>query len=542
MIQKTRIPFLYVIAVLFHTGLQASAQEVKPAKDSEAIKDQEAVTKAIEEKGVPQDKVDPPSINQDPAGPIVPASDAVPAPAPVEQPEVLKLTELDPGLMAVPDLEQAVPPPTQEETAAYAVMPDDSLTASEPEDLIEEADALPVMPFGNYNSPNSYAGNSGYSFDGISTGFDNGPVFIPQGDPLHNLVKGFSFSTNLTSIYNSNVTRGNGLPGTPESSDFIIGLGGTVSYLSSGKGFTFGGNYSGSYDQYVDHTDFSGFNQNGGLVANYNGGKISATLTAGLSFGRGSNRDYAVATVIDQTTINTNLSLRYAYSAKTSITTDMGYSYTTASGVASNDRSSFNLGAAALWRYSPLTEFGPGVRYTTDSGGGSNDRSSIGPTLSMNYKLSSKVSINSRIGLDFASYSNGGSSQTGTSAAISMNYEASRLWGMNLAFDKNSRADGSVSGAFNDVSALRVGYHRKIRRANLNLGMGYESSSTENSSGIPGAVRPDRNYFTMDASLGMPVFYSSSYASLFFKYSDQSADVIETYNSTQLGLSLSRSF
>ena len=452
----------------------------------------------------------------------------------------LPLIESDPSLIDTPDWQaEAAALIPEELNADGEAMIDDNFSLES--DSFEQADHRPTLPIGTYDSPGLAPGNASYTAGGRSTGFDNGPVFIPQGNPMLNLVKGFSFSANLTSVYSSNVTNGTG-QGSPETSDLILGLGGTVSYLSTGRDFTFGGNYSGSYDQYMDDSDFSGFNQSAGLVANYNGGKISASLSGGLSFGRGANRDYANAgNVIDQTIISTNFSARYSHSQKTSLTMNTGYSYTTASGN-SNDTSSFNLGLAALWRYSPLTEFGPGIRYTANFGGGSNDRTSIGPTLNLNYKLSTKVSLSSRVGLDFASTSGGGSSETSPSASIRVNYNASSLWGMNLSLNKDAQADGSVNGAFNDVTALRLGYHRQIRKANVNLGFAYETTSTENSSTIPGGGRPDRDYVTFDASLGMPVFYSTSYASIFIKYNDQSAGATESYDSTQLGLSLSRSF
>jgi hypothetical protein len=50
------------------------------------------------------------------------------------------------------------------------------------------------------------------------------------------------------------------------------------------------------------------------------------------------------------------------------LTGDIGQNYTTASGGNYHNTSSFNVGASALWKYSPLTEFGPGIRYTRAAG------------------------------------------------------------------------------------------------------------------------------------------------------------------------------
>ena len=355
------------------------------------------------------------------------------------------------------------------------------------------------------------------------------------------ILDGFSVVTSLSGTYDSNVSRSPGLPLAPILDDFILTLGGRVDYLSKSSGLTFGGGYRGSYNEYFSQSAFSGYNQGGGVVANYEGGKFSATFTGGVSLDRGSNQNYSSA-FVTQTSYTTNLTARYRISPKTSLQGDMSQSYTTASGVAYSDTQNFAVGTSTLWKYSPLTEFGPGLRYTYISGSSQTGRTSIGPTLTVNYKLSSKVALNSRVGMDFASYQDGGTADPTFSAAIGLNYEASKLWGMNFSLYRDTQADPSLAGAFTEVTSLRVGYHRKVRRAILNLGVGYDANQSQRPANGSGGAANDRNFFTTDGSLGMAIFSNTCYGSLFFRYGDQSASATDTWNSFQAGFGISRGF
>jgi hypothetical protein len=314
-----------------------------------------------------------------------------------------------------------------------------------------------------------------------------------------------------------------------------------VDYLSKSSEWTFGGGYRGGYNEYLSQSKYSGYNQGAGVLANYEGGKVSASLTAGVSLDRGTNQNYASA-FITQTNYTTNLTSSYQLSPKTSLQGNFSQSLTTADDVSYSDTQSIAVGASALWKYSPLTEFGPGLRYTFITGSSQTDRTSIGPTVTVNYKLSSKVALNSRVGVDFASYQDGGTADPTMSAAIGLNYEASKLWGMNCSLFRDTQADPSLAGAFTEVTAVRVGYHRKIRRAILNLGVGYNSNVSQRPSNESADPTDDRNFLNIDGSLGMAVLSNTSYASLFFRYGDQSGSPTETWESFQVGFGINRSF
>lgn len=387
--------------------------------------------------------------------------------------------------------------------------------------------ALPTAPSGFSMLPGAPAGASAGSGSVAALG--------------ENILDGFTVTTTLAGTYDSNITQSPGPPLGPIEDDFILSLGGRVDYLSKSSDWTFGGGYRGSYNEYLSNSEFSGYNQGGGVVVNYEGGRFSASFTGGITLDQGSNRNYSSA-FVKQTSYTAALNARYRLSPKTSLQGNIGETFTTASGGNFEDTESFDIGASALWKYSPLTELGPGLRYTYRSGSSQTGRTSIGPTLTVNYKLSSKVALNSRVGMDFASYQDGGSADPTFAASIGLNYEASKLWGMNLSLYRDTQADTSLAGAYTEVTSLRLGYHRKVRRATLNLGAGYDMNRSERPSVAGGGAGDDRDFFTVDGSLGMPIFKNTSYGSVYFRYGDQSSSSTDSWDAFQMGFSIGRRF
>jgi hypothetical protein len=371
-------------------------------------------------------------------------------------------------------------------------------------------------------------------------GFADFPGGMPYGGGLFDDIRdGLGLSASLSGTYDTNPSRGYGQANNAGEGDFFLSLGGTVSYLSRASTWTYGATYTGGYSQYFSQSELSGYYQNAGASLNYNGGPLTASLNVGINFGSGANRYYE--SVVDEISYNYGLNARYRVSRKTSLTGDLSQRFTSASGNGNSDTESLDLGASALWRYSPLLEFGPGIRYTSRSGDSSQERTSIGPTLTANYELTRKVSLNSRIGVDFAEFEDGESADPTLFTSIGLNYRASKLWSMNLSLLRDSEASYTAGGEFEEIMALRLGYNRKIRRAVWSLGMGWETRSTENSSAATN-TRPDRDYLTLDTSLGMPVFRDTCNASVFMRYSDQSGDANQSWDSLQTGFSISRSF
>ncbi len=140
---------------------------------------------------------------------------------------------------------------------------------------------------------------------------------------------------------------------------------------------------------------------------NYSGGPLTAGLRVGVNFGSGANRNFE--SVTDTLTVNYGLNARYSISTKTAVQCDISQSGTLASGSGNLDTGSFDAGMSALWKFSPLTEFGPGIRYTRQDQEGGSARTTIGPTVLVNYQASRKISVFSRLGVDFVSIKGAGS-------------------------------------------------------------------------------------------------------------------------------------
>jgi hypothetical protein len=368
-------------------------------------------------------------------------------------------------------------------------------------------------------------------------------------DRLNDLLDGFGFSAALAGTYDTNASRGYGAPGQigqpgqpgqNSDDDFFATLSGSAAYRTQGSEWTYGLNYSGSYSEYFSLSELSGYTQSAGGSVNYQSGPLTASLNAGLSLGSGANRYYQ--SVVDETTYNYSLNAAYRYSRKTSITGNLSQSFSNANGGFS-DAGSFNAGLSALWQYSPRTQFGPGIRYSQQSGDTQEDLRSIGPTMTVNYRLSEKVSLNSQVGLDFNQYEGGESADPSLSAAIAASYRLSSLSSMNLSLTRGQTASQSSSGRFEERTSMRLGYTRKIRRASWNLGASYEFTSFDAPETVVGTSPGDRNYFSLDSSLGMPVFADTCSASIFTRYSDESGGGTSANgDSFQVGFSLSRSF
>lgn len=362
------------------------------------------------------------------------------------------------------------------------------------------------------------------------------------GNAGDGILDGFAFSATLGGTYDSNVNRGPGGALEKEEDDFYMRFGGSVDYMSKSTDWTFGGSYKGSYDSYFSNSDNSGFNHDADAVVNYEGGRLKASAQAGVDITRGFNRFYsttASSSFIEVTNYTTALTARYRASPKSSVVANIGQRFSTADSDAYQDTESFDIGTSALWKFSPLTEMGPGLRYTYRAGSSQTGRSAVGPTLSANYKLSAKVVMNSRVGVDFPWLDDGRSLDPTVSAAIGLNYKASKLWGMNFSLYRDNQADPSAAGNFYELTAARLGYTRTVRRATLSLGLGYETMTYESISGAP---KDDRDYVTLDGSVKMPVLTTGCEATFFMKHSQQDGAPNDTWDAFQTGISISRKF
>lgn len=397
------------------------------------------------------------------------------------------------------------------------------------------------LPLAGLASAQDFAASLPMAPTGFGSGFGGGfgsGLGGGFGGPLDTFLDGFGGGVSLSGTYDSNVTQGGS--NTPKEDDFILSLGGNVAYRTQGSEWVVGGNYRAGYDQYFDRSSLSGFNQGAGFIAGFQGAKLNAMYSAGFSFDRGANRYYS--SFVERTSITQGLTASYRISPKTSIAGNMGYSFSKVSGSSFGDTQSFNAGISAMWRATPLIQVGPGIRYSLATGDRQPDRHLFGPTVSLNYTLSAKVSLVSTAGLGFVSYSGGGSGDASVFTSVGVNWAATEVWGMNLSLHRDVQADLSVAGAFNEITAIQIGYNRRVRRASFAVGLGYEHNSFENPGGAA-STRGGRDYWSLNSSVSMPIFGDSVNSSVFASYRDQtSSGDGNSFDSFQIGFSLSRGF
>ena len=384
-----------------------------------------------------------------------------------------------------------------------------------------------------------FPGSSGLSnlSVGMLDGFDS--AYIQNTGQFYDIRDGLGMGVSLTSTYDSNTARGFTTAPGASSDDFFMTLGASVNYLSRASTWTYGGRYTGGYSQYFNQSELSGYFQNAGASLNYTGGPLTATLNLGLDFGSGANRYYNGN--VNEIRYSYGINARYKLSTKTNLTANASQNSTRASGDFDRDTDSLDLGASALWKYSPLLEFGPGIRYTDRSGDGTLSRTSIGPTVTANYNLTRKVSLSSRIGIDFPEYDTGEKPDPTLYTSIGISYKPSQLWSMNLTLVRDTRASFNSANEFEEVTSMRLGVNRKIRSAIWNIGLALENGATEYLQ-KPTTPRPDREYLTVDTGIGMPVFQNTCYGNIFLRYNDQQVSPQETWDAVQVGMTLSRNF
>lgn len=371
------------------------------------------------------------------------------------------------------------------------------------------------------------------------SGFNKPPGSGPAD--LADMLDGFSCGAVFTTLYDSNVTQSPGLPVAPVEDDIVMSIAPSVRYRSLGKEWFVAAQAGFAYNEYFELSQYSGFDYHAGFQVGYDGPKLNTTFGFNYSFDQGVNRYYS--SFIEQNSFSTSLSASYELSAKTSLDSSVGFSWNDPTTGASGGTENFNLQTAAMWQATPLIRIGPGIRYSMQSGDYQSDRTTLGPILRANYRLSTKVSLNSQLGLDFVEYKGaGGGSDESVSASIGLNYQASRLWGLSFSLLRATEADGSTPGAYREVLSIQTGVHRRIRRATLQLSLGWETNDYVRpvaALGTPGS----RDFLTIGSTLSMPVFSNRAVASVFFRYANEdSAAFTQSWDGCQFGFSIGASF
>ena len=386
-------------------------------------------------------------------------------------------------------------------------------------------------------------GETGIS--GISKPWTEVPSAPMAGDALledgNRLLQGLGLSFSTNWIHDSNVNQANERNLRVES-DWILSLAPAVTWETQVRDFTLALNAGANYDYYANLDEYSGLDYRAGGKLGYEGGPLS--LDGSVNYGSTQGVDRFAGGLTENRSFVLQLAARYALSTKTVL--DASFSaadsssilQTGASTVSDTSQTVFQLGA--LWQATPLIRLGPGLRSTLSTTENAGDRTTVGPMLRADYRLSEKVSLDSRIGLDFVEF-DGGSSDQFTSAAVGLKYQLDALWGFNFELSRDVEPDTGIGGGFRESMQWRFGVARKILAAQLDLAVGSESS--EFSGGRGGPARDDRDYLIFDAGLGMPVFGDRGRARVFVRHQDSSSNAPrDDWSGLQSGLSLSFGF
>lgn len=385
-------------------------------------------------------------------------------------------------------------------------------------------------------------GQESNSFAAVSKPWLAEAYAMPAGGGLvedgNEVLRAFDLSLASTLLYDSNVNQANDRTLAAEG-DWIFSVAPSLAWGRKARDFELKADVKLNYDHYLQLDDYSSLDYQSGAELIYHGGPL--TLEGGIrqSHVEGVDRYGGGLTELDSLVLA--FSGDYRLSPKTSLlaefTADRSESELQTGPQTERETSKDVLLLAALWKATPLLELGPGLRAMTASSDGEGDRDAIGPVLKADYRLSGKVKLKSRIGLDFVDYEEGASEEF-VNAALGLDYQFDPLWNFTLSASRDAEPETSSGGGFRESTALRFGVKRKISTATLGLGIGYESSEFSNGTGA--AARPGIDYLDFDTSLVVPFYGDRGRGRLFFRYQDSSSnDLSRDWDGFQSGVSFS---
>ena len=347
--------------------------------------------------------------------------------------------------------------------------------------------------------------------------------------------KGLELTLGLSSLYDSNLTQ---LPDGGES-DLILTPEIAAEYQVGNSRWNLGARGKLSYDSYQQRDDFDDASYLLDFYGGYQSKKLDASFTTGISSTSGINR--LAAGFIEQSSFKNSLEANYRFSRKTSLDVKWDQRLTESQSEGYGDTSSETAAFSALWQATPLISIGPGFRYGLRTGNDDEEFTVMGPTLRLDYNLSTKIKLQSTIGIDYSDSPYSGD-DTLLNWSLGLNYRASSLWGFDLESIQDTRATLSTGGGFDEISSFRLNYWRKIRRARVELGVANEDRSATDSQ-LSLIVPRDFEYLTLSAAMSLPVFRERADLKIHVKWRDQDeADGDSSWDGVQTGLSLTWRF
>ncbi|MEX1114874.1 MAG: outer membrane beta-barrel protein [Akkermansiaceae bacterium] len=363
------------------------------------------------------------------------------------------------------------------------------------------------------------------------------------GDGAEGALRDFSLSLASSLFYDTNAGQSPDTPEYPVQADLVLMLSPMVQWSRASKDWNFALSANGSYGENFNEDQYNTKNYGFNGSAGYRAGRLSLAGDVSQSFNEGSNRFYGG--IVSQMDYGLGLSAAYEINPKTSLTSSFSSSWSQPDdSFGETESRSGNL--SAMWRYSSLLRFGPGLGYGSSSGDLQTTRTTWGPTLSADYKLSNKVSLSARGGLDFVSYdgddSGDGGSDHAFSTEINASYALNARCGMSLSLSRGVQADGSLEGSFREGTALRFSVNQKIGgKLTAAVGLGYEHSAYLTDSGM--TPRPAVDFYTGDFTLSMPWWGDRASAATFIRYTGSvSDDPLQDWNGLQTGVSINLNF
>ena len=418
--------------------------------------------------------------------------------------------------------------------AALAVDPE-LVEDLEPDEIIEPA--TDIRAAGTDEPTTDLSSLSAASTGFLSAGNRTGPGWGGT------LAKDFKFTAYSEAAYETKPSFGYGAGGR-EGGDFYLILGGSVGYERKVGDLVLDLEYYGDYQRYFQQDELSNDFHEGNLSVQYAGGAVTAGLSAKVSNGSGANAYYQ--SIIDQIHYGINLTGSYRLSPLTEFRA--GYALAVQDATAKDSalvtvhdtrNQTFNLDA--LWSYSPLLSIGPGLRVAERSGSRNGGLTSVGPSLNLSYRATTLISANATTALNWFEFPSGESGDPMLSASIGASYRPSRFWSLNLGVSRDLVADPVVVESYSERTSLKVGFQREIARNTLSVGFSY---SMDHSTSAVGALRGDREYYTLSASLSRKVLGDSE-LTLFANFRDlsgASGTGSASSDSAVIGLSLNHNF
>ncbi len=349
-----------------------------------------------------------------------------------------------------------------------------------------------------------------------------------------------AFSGYTESAYETNPAFGAG-PRGDAGSDFYFIVGGEVAYQRRFGDVNLELSYYGDYQQYLRNDMLSNGYHDLHTSLEYGGELASLALALGASNGSGANAYYQ--SQVEQLSWNVEVEGSYELSSLTSLRGAYDYSERNASarfsgGARVNDNQSQTLSLDALWKYSPLLKIGPGLRFAERSGEGADRLRTFGPSVNVDYRLSTLVSLNATATVNWGDYSAGGSPGAFVSSGVGLRWQPSDFWSFDLGMDRDLQASPTFAGGFVESFSGTLGAQRWVGRHTLRMGLSYHRTEQAGGSRV---ATGDRDYFTVDLSVARTVFKDSE-LSLFANYRTLTENEGYSSESVLVGISLNHNF